>query len=149
VKRLLPLLALLVLAVPASASAATTYYVGKTEQGYRSSAKVVDGDLKWLKVTWRADCQDPGYRYGPVGTIWLDRPDGPIEQSGRKFTDSGSREVRTTKGHKGVIEETLTGRLYAGGVIKANHTVTARFFNSKGKQYDTCSGSFDVRLKKQ
>lgn len=140
---------LLALTIPASSIAATKHYVGKTEQGYRASAKVVDGDLRWLKVTWSADCQDPGYRYGPVKTIWIDRPDGPIEQTGRAFTDGGTREVRTTKGHRGVIEESLAGALHSGGVIKATHSAVARFYNSKGKEYDSCSGKFGLRLKRK
>lgn len=148
-RRLLIPAALLALTAPAPATAATKSYVGKTDQGLRASAKVVDGDLKWLKVNWRADCKDPGYRMGPIRTNWVDRPDGPIEQTGRRFTDGGTRQVGGGEGqHKIVFEESLSGEILSGGVIKATHTVKARVYNSKGKQYDYCRGSIDIRLKR-
>ena len=147
-KRLLVLLALAALALPASASAATRYYVGKTEQGYRSSAKVVDGDLKWLKLKWWVDCKDSDYTYGPFKDGWYDLPQGPIEQTGTKFTDSGSGEapLDRPKGHKVRWSTSIAGEIHSGKVIKATHRVEVRFFNSKGKQYDVCRGAIDLRL---
>jgi hypothetical protein len=151
VKRLIVLLALTALVLPASSSAATRYYVGKTEQGYRASAKVVDGDLKWIKLRWWVDCKDSDYTYGPFNDGWYDLPQGPIEQTGTRFTDAGSGEadLEKPKGHKVRYSLSLAGELHKGGVIKATHGVEARFLNSKGKQYDVCRGSIDMRLKKR
>jgi len=150
-KRLLLLSVLLALALPASASAATAYYVGKTEQGYRASAKVVDGDLKWLKLKWWVDCKDAGFTYGPINDGWADLPEGPIEQTGNKFTGSGNGEapLEKPKGHKVRWTQSIAGEIFKGGVIKAKQKIELRFFNSKGKQYDVCRGAIDLRLKKK
>lgn len=149
-KRLTLLIAILtLLAVPVAALAATKTYAGKTEQGYRASAKVVDGKLKWLKLKYWLDCKDADYTVGPVNEKWVDLPDGPIEQQGKHFTDSGTVEYDIGKGHKVRIALELSGDILSGGRIKATHTARARYYNSKGKQYDYCRGSIDMSLRRK
>jgi hypothetical protein len=150
-KRLALLIAVLALAAtPSVALGATKTYVGKTEQGYRASAKVVDGKLKWLKLKYWLDCKDSEYTYGPVSDGWADLPEGPIEQEGRRFSDSGSGEDTNPKnGHKVRWSGALSGEILSGGRIKAKHTQTVRFFNSKGKQYDYCRGTISISLKRR
>lgn len=149
-KRLALLIAVLALAaLPPVALAATKTYVGKTEQGYRASAKVVDGKLKWLKLKYWLDCKDSKYTYGPISDGWLDAPQGPIEQQGRRFTDSGSGENTDKRGHTVKWTAALSGEILSGGRIKAKHTQTVRLFNSKGKQYDYCRGTISIRLKRR
>jgi hypothetical protein len=141
---------LALLAIPAAGLAATKTYVGKTEQGYRASAKVVDGKLKWVKFKYRLDCKDSKYTYGPYNGAWVDAPEGPIEQERTRFSDSGSGEDTDpeTK-HKLQWTAALSGRILSGGRIKATHTETFRLFNSKGKEYDRCRDSIDMRLRRK
>jgi hypothetical protein len=149
--RRLTILAILVaaLALPASALGATKYYAGKTEQGHKTSAKVVDGDLKWLKVTWKVNCDDEGFVLGPLRTTWIDAPQGPIQQTGTTFTDSGGGEFKRKDGHKAVFQESVAGEILAGGRIKGRQTVDARYYNAKGKEYDRCHGKIDFSLKRK
>lgn len=132
---------IVVLAAPAAASAAD--YRGKTSQGKRVSARVVDGRLKLLKLDWKVPCRKEGYTLSD-GTHWVDRATGPIEHDGSKFTDGGRREDVYTDGRT-VTKETLEGEILDGRV-KGTSTIRVRLYTKSGKRLDYCRGTirFDV-----
>jgi hypothetical protein len=137
-----PLLVLVaLLLVPAVASAAD--YRGKTSQGRKASAHVVDGRLKLLKLSWKIPCRKEGYTWSD-GTNWVDRETGPIEHEGAKFTDGGRREDQYVDGRT-VTKETLEGEILDGRV-KGKSTIRVRLYAKSGKRLDYCRGTirFDI-----
>lgn len=136
--------ALAALLVPAAAvPAAADDYRGKTSQGKKASAHVFEGRLKLLKLFFKLPCRTEGYTWSD-GTHWVDRPTGPIEHNGSKFTDGGRREQKYTDGRV-VTKETLEGEILDGRV-KGRSTIRVRIYGKSGKRVDYCRGtiSFDI-----
>ena len=133
------------LAVPSAAQADAVNYRGKTSQGKKASARVVDGRLKLIKTIWSVPCRSrSGLRYFS-GTKWTDTAEGPIEQPGDgTFTDSGRFEQKLDNG-KGVVKESISGS-FDGNHVAAKNTITVKVYNRSGKQIDTCKGTirFDI-----
>ena len=135
--------AALVLAVPALA--ATDSYRGKTSQGKKASARVVDGRVKLIKTAWSLPCRNQRDFRVTGGTRWTDTAEGPIEQPGDgTFTDSGVSTDTAEEG-KARIKETISGTFDAKHMT-ARNTITVKIYNSAGKQIDTCKGTirFDI-----
>ena len=133
---MLLILALAALALPGSAAAAD--YRGKTSQGLRVSAFVKDGRLKLLKINWRAPCDNGGYAKNR--TDWQDRPDGPIEHDGSKFTDSGVQDIRVDEGRYKITLK-LAGEILSDR-LKGKMTVRLKFYDRKGRLVTSCRGTF-------
>jgi hypothetical protein len=131
------------LLLPASASAAD--YRGKTSQGRKVSAHVVDGRLKLLKLSWRIPCRKEGYTWTDT-THWVDRAQGPIEHDGPKFTDGGRRQQEYADG-RAVFKETLEGEILDGRV-KGKSTIRLRLYAKSGKRLDYCRGTVRFNIPK-
>lgn len=135
-------LATLALAVPAVA--ATDSYRGKTNQGLKASARVVDGRVKLVKLAWSLPCKKAGFRFRNV-TDWRDTPEGPIEQPGDgTFTDSGTTKGPIGNGERAKAKLTLSGQ-FDGSHMTGKSTINAKIYKN-GKQVDTCKGTirFDI-----
>jgi hypothetical protein len=140
------LAALAVLATPAPALAAVDSYRGKTSQGKRASARVVDGRVKLVKLAWSVPCRnDKNLRIFGT-TKWTDTAEGPIEQAGDgTFTDSGRTKSSIGGGERADAKMTLAGQFDARHMT-GKSTISAKIYNSAGKQVDTCKGTirFDI-----
>jgi hypothetical protein len=139
------LAAVAILALPAPALAATDTYRGKTNQGRKASAQVVDGRVKLVKLAWSVPCKKKGFRFTNA-TKWTDTAEGPIEQPGDgTFTDSGTQKGSIGGGERAKAKLTLAGQ-FDGQHTSGKSTITARIYNSAGKQVDTCKGTirFDI-----
>lgn len=132
------------LVLPAGALAAADNYRGKTNQGRKASARVVDGRVKLVKLVWRVPCRKKDMVFDNA-TNWTDRPEGPIEQPGDgTFTDSGRTKGDIGGGERADAKLTLSGR-FDGTHMVGKSTITAKIYRS-GKQIDTCKGTirFDI-----
>jgi hypothetical protein len=141
-KRLALVVAVLALAVPASASAAD--YRGKTSQGLKVSAFVKGGRLKLLKINWSGRCDHSGP--WKARTRWEDKPEGPIEHDGSKFSDSGETETRYPDGRV-VYNQKLSGEILKGR-IRGKMTVRMKLYSVEGEHVNNCRGTFTFDIPK-
>ena len=139
---MLLIIALAALALPGSAAAAD--YRGKTSQGLRASAFVKDGRLKLLKINWAAPC-DHGPRW-KARTRWEDKPEGPIEHDGSKFTDSGSHEQVFPDGRV-TFTQKLAGQ-FSDRRISGKMTVRMKLYTPEGEHVNNCRGTFRFNIPK-
>src|SRR4051812_13653725 len=126
-------------ALPASASAATARWTGKTNQRRAAIAHVRDdGRLRLMKVKYKADCRKPGYTWTSA-QIWKDLPEGPIEQGNGQFSDSGSL-TDTYKRGSFTVEGSVSGTI-ANGRIDGTQSLVIRLFNKQKRQIDVCKSN--------
>lgn len=123
--------------MPAGALALTDgTYKGRTSQGYKARLVVRDGRLKFANIQWLAHCRNRDVTWGPVTySPWTDTPEGPIEQEGNDFSDSGGgRRVRPNE--RAYIIQHLSGH-FSGDRVSGRMTSTVRFRAKgiKGRQY--------------
>jgi hypothetical protein len=135
------LTALLALALPVQASAATTDYRGKTKQGLKASARVVDGRLKLFKITWKVPCERGRWT---DRTLWDDRPEGPIEHDGSKFSDGGKERVQFEDGS--VDYNLKLAGDFTDKRIKGKMTAKLKLYDRSGDLIDTCRGTIFFTL---
>ena len=129
-----------VLALPAPALGATHTYRGKTSQGKKASARVVDGRVKLVKLAWSVPCRNSDLVFSN-GTNWTDTPEGPIEQPGDgTFTDSGQTKGDIGGGERAEAKLTLSGE-FTKKRMTGKSTINAKIYNKAGKQIDTCKGT--------
>jgi hypothetical protein len=135
------LTALLALALPVQASAAATNYRGKTKQGLKASARVVDGRLKLLKINWKVPCEHGRWT---DRTYWEDRPEGPIEHDGSKFTDGGKERVKFDDGS--VDYNLKLAGDFTNERIKGKMTAKLKLYDRSGELIDSCRGTIFFTL---
>lgn len=133
--------ALLALVLPVQAIAATTDYRGKTKQGLKASARVVDGRLKLLKISWKVPCEHGRWT---DRTRWEDRPDAPIEHNGSAFTDGGKESVQFDEGRVDYNLK-LSGD-FTDKRIKGKMTARVKLYDRSGDLIDTCRGTIFFTL---
>jgi len=139
-KRAAALAAVAALALPASAPGAE--YRGKTAQGLKVSARVTDGRLKLLKITWRVPCDHAGP--WKDRTYWEDRPEGPIEHDGTRFTDGGVQERKFTDGRV-TYNLKLSGEI-ADKRITGKMTVKMKLYSTDGEHVNNCRGTIRFNI---
>jgi hypothetical protein len=140
-KRLLPILIALLLASGLAAGAAEAKIVkltGQTTQGFPVVAWVKNGRLVLVRLKWTARCHRTHDVLGPTNTYWRDTPDGPIEQTGNTFTDSGTLRYRLPRKQHGVVHEKLKGT-FSTTKVSGVQTISESIFNRRGKKLDVCS----------
>lgn len=141
-KRLAVVIAVLsALALPVQASAATTDYRGKTKQGLKASARVVDGRLKLLKMSFRLPCERGRWT---DRIYWQDRPEGPIEHNGSSFTDAGKYEQQFKDG-RASYNMKLSGD-FTDKRVKGKMTGKVKLYDTDGDLLDTCRGTIFFTL---
>lgn len=136
-KRLVLVVAAVALWLPVTAFAATLEYRGKTAQGRKASGRVVDGRLKLFKVSWKVPCDHAGP--WTDRTHWEDKPDGPIEHDGSKFTDGGEEEHKLRDGRI-VYNLKLSGAI-SDTSLKGKMTVRMRLYTVEGEHVNNCRGT--------
>jgi hypothetical protein len=110
-------------------------YRGKTSQGFNAVMKVQGGLVQRVNVPWRGHCRAKGFHWGPEKPFWwTNAPEGPIEQSGNTFSDSG-RIVRKKHGNRAVIKVSLHGHI-SGNTVKGTETAKVRVHDQHGR--DVC-----------
>ena len=134
--------ALIVLSL--TSAAASTTYLGETDQGYPARAVVRSGDIDRIRLKWDAPCQTPGYAWGPQGTVWFNREPAPFEVSGKRFSDGGTYKFSFTGG-RAVVTQRLSGRFVDGKSVAGTQSSTVRVYDDGGKKLDSCSS--EVRFK--
>ena len=139
----------LIAAVPAAA--ATTEYRGETSQGKRVRLVVNDGVLDLIAIRWVADCRRPGKVFRGL-TRYANRPEGPIEREGDRFSDSG-----TTRGAyrrvRWIQDLAVSGTFLSNGRARGVHTARVRVYrrprgSETYRRVDTCKTrvSFTARV---
>jgi hypothetical protein len=136
----IPLAAAALLAAPGVAAAED--YRGKTSQRLKASARVDDGRLKLLKISWRARCEHSGSWRDR--TFWRDRPEGPIEHEGSRFTDSGTVTQQFEDG-RAEHRQKLSGEILDGR-IKGKMTVRSKLYSTDGEHVNSCRATIFFNL---
>lgn len=124
----------LLAAVPAAA-ATTLVYRGHTRQHRPVRVVVRDGNLDYIKIKWVARCRT--HHVWRDTSLWLNRPEGPIERQGDAFTDSGRYTVRYRDG-KAIFDAKLSGSFLPNNRIAGTHFTRVRVYNRKGRRIDVC-----------
>jgi hypothetical protein len=131
--------------LPAVASGATARWTGKTNQGRAAIAHVRDdGRIRLIKTKYKASCRKAGYTW-VSSQLWKDAPEGPIEQGGGQFSDSGPLSGPYKRGSY-TIEGSVAGTI-ADGRIRGTQSLVIRIYNRQKRQIDVCKSNirFTVR----
>jgi hypothetical protein len=149
-KRIALLATLALLAVAATAFAATTQtYRGTTDQGYKAYVKVKDGDVTSANVPWIfkfGDCSPRGYGLGDGKPyVYRSTESKPITNNGKWFRAHSHEVFKVGSDGKATIDGRLHGH-FSGKRATGTSVMNATSNDSHGKH--TCKRTihFSVKL---